>query len=319
MRFAYPAIDFDEEIIIQFKEIFKSGWVSNAEHVRALEKHFCKAYGVKHAIACCNATQGLTIAISAAGWKNMKVAVPAFTWPSTVYAIIHNSCQPVYGDVDPESWALDLKSIKGKYDAIVPVDIFGNQVNVSDAGLPAIYDAAHGYGLPLLGKRGLAEVVSMSHTKYPTASEGGIILTNEDKLAERAIEERRLAARMSEFNAIIGLNSIRKFEYFKKQRKTIIKRYLDEIRVPFLTQKIISHTNNSVFAILLDVNTRDRIAEYLRDKLDLEVKIYYDPLVPGLPNTDYIYKRILALPTHIRMFEILDDVIAGINSFADSR
>lgn len=319
MRFAYPAIDFDNETISQFKEIFKSGWVSNAEHVRELEKHFCKIYGVKHAIACCNATQGLTLAISAAGWKNMKVAVPAFTWPSTIYAIVHNSCEPVYCDVDRESWALDLKSIKKDYDAVVPVDIFGNQVNVRDSGRPAIYDAAHAYGLPLLGKRGLAEVVSMSHTKYPTASEGGIILTNDDKLAERATEERRLAARMSEFNAIIGLNSIRKYEYFKKQRRAIIERYLNEIKVPFSTQKITTQTNNSVFAILLDVKLRDKIADYLREKLDLEVKIYYEPLVSGLPNTDYIYKRILALPTHIRMFEILDDVIAGINRFAPSK
>jgi len=319
MRFAYPAIDFDDEAILQFKEIFKSGWVSNAGHVRELEEHFCRTYGVKHAIACCNATQGLTIAISAAGWKNMKVAVPAFTWPSTVYAVIHNSCEPVYGDVDPKTWALDLESIRGDYDAVLPVDIFGNQVNVSNTRLPVIYDAAHAYGLPLLGKRGLAEVVSMSHTKYPTASEGGIILTNDDSLAERATEERRLAARMSEFNAIIGLNSIRKYEYFKKQRRAIIDRYLNEIKVPFSAQKIISYTNNSVFAILLDVKLRDKIADYLREKLDLEVKIYYEPLISGLPNTEYIYKRILALPTHIRMFEILDDVIAGINQFAGTK
>lgn len=319
MRFAYPAIDFDDETILQFREIFKSGWVSNSEHVRELENHFCHIYGIKHAIACCNATQGLTIAISAAGWKNKKVAVPAFTWPSTVYAIIHNSCEPIFGDIDLNSWALDLKSIREPYDAIVPVDIFGNQVDTRDSGLPAIYDAAHAYGLPLLGKRGLAEVVSMSHTKYPTASEGGIILTNNDKLAERAIEERRLAARMSEFNAIIGLNSIRKYEYFKKQRKLIIERYLNEIKIPFSVQKIISYTNNSVFAILLDVKLRDKVAAYLRDKLDLEIKIYYEPLISGLPNTDHIYKRILALPTHFRMFEIFDDVIAGINQFADSK
>src|SRR3989339_2229693 len=106
MRFSYPAIDFDNETILHFKEIFNSGWVSNSDNVRKLEKHFCDLFAVKHAIACCNATQGLTIAISAAGWKNLKVAVPAFTWPSTAYAIIHNSCQPVYGDIDPQTWAL---------------------------------------------------------------------------------------------------------------------------------------------------------------------------------------------------------------------
>ncbi len=316
MRFSYPAIDFDAKTILHFAEIFESGWVSNSEHVRELEAHYCKMCDVKYALACCNATQGLTIAISAAGWKNKKVAVPAFTWPSTIYAIIHNSCDPVYCDIDPQTWAMDINSLKKSYDAIVPVDIFGNQVNISSRKFPVIYDAAHAYGLPLLGKRGLAEVVSMSHTKYPTASEGGIILTNDDKIAERASEERRLAARMSEANAIIGLNSIRKYDYFKAQRKAIIQRYLDGIKIPFTTQKVITATNNSVFAILIEPGLRDKIADHLRNKLDLEVKIYYEPIVSGLRNTDYVYKRILALPTHIRMFEILDDVIAGINTFA---
>lgn len=316
MRFAYPAIDFDAKTILHFAEMFDSGWVSNSGYVRELEKHFCETYNVKHAIACCNATQGLTIAISAAKWKNIKVAVPSFTWPSTIYAIIRNSCEPVYCDIDPETWAMDIDLLKENYDAIVPVDIFGNQVSVDNTKIPVIYDAAHGYGLPLLGQRGLAEVVSMSHTKYPTASEGGILLTNDDEIAELATEDRRLAARMSESNAMIGLNSIRKYEYFREQRNVIIQRYLDEIKVPFSTQKIISETNHSVFALLLEPNLRDKIAKSLENDLGLEVKIYYEPIVSGLPNTDYVFDRILALPTHIRMFEILDDVIAAINKFA---
>lgn len=316
MRFAYPAIDLDDKTISHFEKIFETRWVSNSDYTREVEKHFCDLCGVKHAIACCNATQGLTIAMSAAGWKHKKVAVPAFTWPSTIYAIVRNNCEPVYADIDSETWAIDLNSVKGKFDAVVPVDIFGNEIIVDSAGYPVIYDAAHGYGLPMLGKRGIVEVVSLSHTKYPTAGEGGIILTNDDKVAELAIEERRLAARLSEFNSVVALNSIRKYGYYREQRERIIKRYLSEIKVPFITQKIPTHTNNSVFAMLFETGLRNKIASSLSECLDLEIKIYYEPLISGLPNTDYVYKKILALPTHIRMFDILDDLIACINRFA---
>jgi dTDP-4-amino-4,6-dideoxygalactose transaminase len=316
MRFAYPAIDMDAEVMAHFEKIFQTRWVSNSEYTRELEGHFTQQCGVKHAIACCNATQGLTIALSAAGWMHKRVAVPAFTWPSTVYAIVHNNCEPVFSDIDPETWALDIRSVEGKYDAVLPVDIFGNEVTVDAGGGPVIYDAAHGYGLPALGKRGLVEVVSLSHTKYPTAGEGGIILTNDDAIAETAVEQRRLAARLSEFNAIVALNSIRKYTYYRQQREEVIQRYLNEIKVPFVTQKIPVHTNNSVFAVLLEPELRDKIASSLTEDFGLEIKIYYEPIVKGLFNTDFVYKRILALPTHIRMRDMLDDVIGCINRFA---
>ncbi len=315
MRFAYPAIDFDAQTILHFAEIFQSGWVSNSEHVRNLEKHFIEKFNVKYAIACCNATQGLSIALTAADWKNKKVLVPAFTWPSTVYAIERNSCIPVYADINAETWAIDVNSSTEKFDAVVPVDIFGNMVEPELlADIPVIYDAAHGYGLPRLGHRGLAEVVSMSHTKYPTASEGGILLTNDPTIAKNATELRRLAARMSEFNAIIGLNSIRNYEHWRIKRNELIQHYLDEIKHPFDLQKIPHATNNSVFALLFEPELRNRIVNNLTDKLQLEIKVYYEPLARGLKNTEYVFSRILALPTHMKMFEIIDDVIKCINN-----
>jgi len=314
MRFSYPAIDFDAKTILAFADIFETGWVSNSGHVRAIETHFVERFGVAHAIACCNATQGLSIALTAAGWQNRRVMVPAFTWPSTVYAIERNSCTPVYADIDPETWAIDPASCREPVDAAIPVDIFGNMVEPRlPAEIPTIYDAAHGYGLPRLGHRGIAEVVSMSHTKYPTASEGGVILTNDPAVAETAIELRRLAARMSEFNAIIGLNSIRKYEHWRSNRDALIRRYLEGIRHPFDRQRIPTATNNSVFALLFEPDLRNRIVHNLTETLQLETKVYYEPLARGLKHTESVFSRILALPTHMKMAEIVEDVIRCIN------
>ena len=162
-----------------------SGWVSIGINVEKIEEHFKETCNVKHAIACSSATAGLTIAIKAAGWRDKKIGVPAFTWPSTVYAIESSGANnvPIFKDVYEDSWL--MKHDWGDCEAILAVDTFGSEVNINST-LPIIYDAAHGYGLPNLGKRGLAEVVSFSFTKIVTAMEGGIILTDDNVLAEKS-------------------------------------------------------------------------------------------------------------------------------------
>jgi dTDP-4-amino-4,6-dideoxygalactose transaminase len=86
--------------------MLKSGWVSNGENVRALEQWFIKHHSVKYALACCNATTGLTMAVKAAGWSHDFVNIPAFTWPSTKYAaeICGNYVSQI--DIHNSSWTM---------------------------------------------------------------------------------------------------------------------------------------------------------------------------------------------------------------------
>ena len=199
----------------EIEGILLSGWVSIGEYVEALESYFKKTYRMKYAIGCNSATQGLTIAIKAAGWHNKHVHMPAFTWPSTLYAVKCSNNIPIFHDIDPDSWLMDDDFGKlTEDDCIVPVDIFGNMAEHSDnfAIENTIIDAAHGFGLECLGKRGIAEVVSLSFTKVVTGMEGGMILTDDDELAETATELRRLSARMGEINALIAMESIRNYD-----------------------------------------------------------------------------------------------------------
>lgn len=311
IQFGNPNIYTNHEVMREIKGILDSKWVSIGEYVEALEDNFKRKFGVRHAIACSSATAGLTIAIKAAGWQGQKIILPAFTWPSTLYALTCNNNFPVFCDIDRETW---LPCHNDSPYNMIAVDVFGSQC--LEYPNKVIYDAAHGYGLDGLGHRGIAEVVSLSFTKVVTAMEGGMILTNDDALAETATELRRLTARMGEINALFGLQSMKSYD--RRLVISIINYYKKHITVPYRCQEVPTDTNNSVFAIIFDdTPTRDavRLALY---RAGCETKVYYDPLADSLPNTDYVYSRILALPIHEEVPKYQDDIIEIINSAARS-
>jgi len=313
IRFSYPHVTWEQETEKAVIQLMQSGWVSNSYYVRQLEERIQERFGIKYAIACSNATQGLCIAIRSTGWNNYKVALPAFTWPSTLYALETNNCIPVFGDIHPETWLLDVNSITEEYDAILPVDIFGNQAS-SIVGRSTIFDAAHGFGLPQLGKRGACEVFSLSHTKIPTGYEGGVILTNDDDIAERAIEYRRLSARMPEFCAVVALKSIDQYQSMHQKRKELIQKYNTELAIEFSTQKILEASSDSLYAIRIhDRSLRAKIIAAL-ERHSIEYKIYYDPLVRNLKETEALYAEILCLPLYPSIDKHISQIIRVINA-----
>lgn len=307
MRFHRPKIILNRNDWKKFKKIAKSGWVCNGDTVNALEKHFRDTCGIRHAIACSSATQGLIIALRASGIKNKKIALPSFTWGSTLYAIQCSENFPVIVDIDKDTFLADFNV---KADFYMPVDCFGNAYPKMKN---AIYDSAHAYGLESLGKRGLAEVVSLSFTKPITGMQGGIILTNDARLASEAKELRDLSAKMCEFNAIIALNSIQDYTNHQRIKSQAIGKYKELLKIPYTEQKILKETNYSVYAIVFsDKLARDRAANELT-RNGYEVKIYYNPLRAGLPNTDWLFDRILALPIYEEIIPKIPEICELIN------
>ncbi len=303
------------DVMKEIEKILKGGWVSIGQYVEELESHFKRFCKVKHAIGCSSATTGLIIAIKAAGWEHKRIHIPAFTWPSTLYAVNCSSNAPIFHDINKDTWLVDYEQeVVYDVDCFIPVDTFGNQypeyVDLPKEKL--IYDAAHGYGLDRLGHRGIAEVVSLSFTKVVTGMEGGMILTNDDYLAETATELRRLSGRMGEINALIASHSISNYNPLSTQ--LAIRHFMKHITVPHRCQKIDSDTNNSVFCLLFNNSVvRDTIRIAL-EKAGCETKVYYDPLQRGYPNTENVYNRILAIPTHTKAIEEQDRIIEIINT-----
>lgn len=313
ITYGHPNISVNDDLMQKIEEVLSSGWVSIGKHMERLEDHFREKCGVKHAIACSCATTGLIIAIKAAGWKNKRVGLPAFTWPSTLYALECNGNIPVFNDINKNTWLVDCEGI---CDHIISVDTFGSEAPFSHSGPDenVIYDAAHSYGNPNLGQRGLAEVVSLSFTKNVTATEGGMILTNDDNLAETATELRRLSGRMEEINALIAMGSIKQYDDNSDFQR--INYYEKHICVPHKKQLCESYSSLSVYSIMFeDRITRDAVRVALA-KAGCETKVYYDPLISGLPSTDYVYDRILSLPIHEGVKEVQDEIIEIINTAA---
>jgi len=319
IQFAKPSVKLSNKEFDEIKRIISSGWYCEGRYVEQVEDYFKTTYGVKYAISCSSATQGLVIALKSIGMeehsysRNNLVALPSFTWPSTLYAISCNQMRPKWLDINIQSWDLSntvipkyvIKNsvISDKIEAIISVDIFGNRSYVK-ADVPVIYDAAHGFGLKDLGKRGLAEVVSFSFTKPVTGMQGGIILTDDDMLAEYATEYRRLSAKMCEINALILMNEIKRRDEKLFERLRLIELYRYYLDISYTEQVIKEDSNYSTYCILLDPDKRDRVAQKFMEN-NIEVKIYYKPLVSELPNTNYIYSRIISLPIYS---EIEDEI-----------
>lgn len=278
----------------EIRKIVEGGQVVNGEYTDTLERVIMINTGVKHVIACANCTSGLIIALKAVGIEEKVVALPAFTWYSTGYAVGCTNNKLFYCDVNMDTWLIEDDYTYA--DVIIAVDTFGNQANVI-TDKPVIYDAAHGYGLPNLGHRGLVEVISLSFTKVTTGMQGGIILTNSDEIAERVRNMVHRYAKLCEINALVAFNSIRNYEKNRGIRQEIIDEYRWCIKVPYREQVIPEYTNNSVYSIMLDTNEeRDDIARKL-SKNDIGYKIYYEPLMLRT-NAHDIYSRIISLPVH---------------------
>jgi dTDP-4-amino-4,6-dideoxygalactose transaminase len=288
IQYSHPNFTVDESLKNWLGDILDGGWVSIGTYTNQLEETVADRFKVKHVIACANATTGLIIALKAAGITNLKIEVPAFTWPSTIYALVCNGNTPIYTDIKKDTWTIDTTTQR----YVLPVDTFG-----ASAGkyANAVYDAAHAWDVPDLGHRGIAEVLSLSFTKVVTATEGGLILTNDDEVAETCRELRRLSGRLEEVNAFIALRSI---DYWdteaKEHRQYLVNSYKKAFDFNFSVQE--GNINNSVFSIVLPTPAmRDKILKELSLK-QIETKIYYEPLIDGLETTDYIYSQSIALP-----------------------
>lgn len=171
------------------------------EKVRELETVFERRYGVEHAIAVNSWTSGLFAAVAAADLEpGSEVIVPPITMSASASAILDNDCVPVFADVDPETANLDpdavREAITPETGAIMVVHIFGyparmdELVEIADEhDLLLIEDAAQGvdstYDGEFVGTIGDIGGFSLNVHKHVHSGEGGIVVTDDDELAQR--------------------------------------------------------------------------------------------------------------------------------------
>jgi len=165
------------------------------------EARFAEHLGMRHAVSTSSATGALHLGLAALGiGPGDEVIVPDITWIASVAPIVHLGATVRFADIDAETWCINPASaqtlINSRTRAIVAVHLYGNPADVvrlgdicAAAGISLIEDAAEGMGTLIDGRRagsfGCLSIFSFHGTKTMTTGEGGMLVTNEENLAER--------------------------------------------------------------------------------------------------------------------------------------
>ncbi len=308
-----PTIPSIDSLAEKYKKILKSGMITNAKYVREFESAVEKYIGVKHAVAVSSCTSGLILGMKVLGLKG-EVILPSFTFHATAHAAVWNNLKLNFVDCDKETYTLDPEKVEAaitpKTSAIIAVHLFGNPADVEALQkiakkykLALVFDAAHGFGAQYksqpVGIFGDFESFSLSPTKLVTAGEGGIVTTNNDKLAELLRIARNYGdcgnydcefsgfnARMNEFSGLLGGESLKKLERNVTKRNKMVSLYKKLLeRLPGISFQKIQKGNRSSykdFSIVIDKKlfglSRDTLAQCLQ-KENICVKKYFYPLV----------------------------------------
>lgn len=282
-------------------ECVDTGWISSeGPFVKRFEADFAARVGRKHGIAVTNGTAAIDAAIDSLNITvGDEVIVPTFTIISCLLQVVRCGATPVLIDCDPSTWNMDVNKIKEKITnrtkAIMVVHIYGLPVDMNPVihlckihGLKLIEDAAEMIGQSYRGKSccsfGDISTVSFYPNKHITTGEGGMILTDDDNLAEQCRELRNLCfrpgqrfvherlgwnLRMTNLQAALGVAQLERLDEFIQKKRWIGQMYnelfADLKGVQFPLNKTAYATNIFwVYGLILDesieFNAREAIS-----------------------------------------------------------
>ncbi len=349
------------------KECLDSEWVSSAgKYVDLFEKKISDFTKSKFSVACINGTSALQICIKIIGVKNNdEVIVPTITFIAPINAVRYNGGEPIFIDSD-DSYGLDIKKtlefienetvFKDGYSynkktgrkikAIIPVHLFGSAVLLDKLiifckkrNIKIIEDASEGLGTFFnsgnfankhVGTIGDLGCLSFNGNKIITSGGGGMILTNEKKLADEANYLTKQAKdnpleykhnnigynfRLTNIQAALGVAQLEQLEFFIKQKKEIHKQYLDGFNniegISLLPQPNYVRSNYWLNVIIINnekyKHSRNQLIDILRDNNIESRPVWYPNHLqkPYINNQNYkitkannLVLNSLCLPSH---------------------
>lgn len=252
-----PLLDGNEKKYLL--KCIESGWISSeGPFIKDFEQKFAARMGRKHGISVCNGTAAIDAVVEALDiGPGDEVIMPTFTIISCIAQIIRNGAKPVLVDSDPLTWNMDVSQIEAKITlrtkAIMIVHIYGLPVDLDPVlaiakrhNLKVIEDAAEMHGQNYKGKPcgsfGDISIFSFYPNKHITTGEGGMILTNDDGLAEICRSLRNLCfnphkrfvherlgwnLRMTNMQAALGLAQLERLDEFVKIKREMGRRYTE--------------------------------------------------------------------------------------------
>ena len=214
-------IKLTEEEINAAMAVLRSGALRQGKVCAEFEEKFAEKVKAKFALTCSSGTAALHLAYMACLQPGDEVIVPAFTFIATASMVTMTGARPVFCDVDPQTWVMDLKDaearITAKTKAIAPVHLFGNACDVAGImklaekhNLCIIWDAAQAHGT-IFQRRDIGCVDDfVCYSFYPTKNmftgEGGMVTTNSPEFAQKVKFLRTHGQTGKYYHTILGLN-----------------------------------------------------------------------------------------------------------------
>lgn len=302
-----------EEYIDEISELWETHWLTNmgTKHKR-LQEELIKYLGVSDIELLTNGHMALELSMQALNLQGEVITTP-FTFASTTHAIVRNGLEPVFCDINPTDFTIDVEKIEelitDRTCAIVPVHVYGNVCNLEKIeeisnkyGLKVIYDAAHTFGVKYkgigIGNFGDASCFSFHATKVFNSIEGGAVafknkdfglelyrLKNFGIRGPEVVDGIGANAKMNEFCAAMGLCNLKHVDEEIEKRRRVAERYRERLEnISGLqlnpVQKHVK-TNYSYFPAIFDEkvfgSSRNEVFDQL-EKNGIGARKYFYPL-----------------------------------------
>jgi dTDP-4-amino-4,6-dideoxygalactose transaminase len=303
-----PFSDDDKDFVSEkVCEILSSGILTMGKYTREFEELFCQFTGAKYAVAVSNGTSALEIILRALEIEGKSVIVPTNTFLATAYAVMHAGNKVIFADSNPETLCLDADDIKRKITpdtaavilvhvgGIITPDYYEVKKVCDDKGLYLVEDCAHAHGSSIDGRQagvlGIAGAFSFFPTKVLVTGEGGMIVTNDETLCEKALMIRnhgknpKMGNKMSEFGhnyrlseitAILGVQQMKKAHWSIAERQRVAALYdrllqgVRNVRPVELPSGIVS-TYYKYIAYLSEEYDRDEVKKTMKERYNVSL------------------------------------------------
>ena len=300
-----------EEYVEEIKELWDSKWLTNrgAKH-NELEEQLKSFLKVERVSLFTNGHMALELLLQALELEGEVITTP-FTFASTTHAIVRNGLTPVFCDIDPETYTMDVEKIEelitDKTSAILPVHVYGNICDVEKIDeiakrhkLKVIYDAAHAFGEEVngrgIGSFGDASMFSFHATKVFQTIEGGAVTFGDPELEDLLNSLKNFGltgpetadyvgsnAKMNEFQAAMGLCNLRHIDREIEKRKGIVEHYQQGLAgiegLGVWKEQEGIKCNYAYFPVVFEggKSSRDRVFEELKQN-EIYARKYFYPL-----------------------------------------
>ncbi|WP_407374546.1 DegT/DnrJ/EryC1/StrS family aminotransferase [Methanobrevibacter sp.] len=351
-----------EEEIENVVEVLKSGMIAQGPKVEEFEQCFAEWVGAEYGIAVNSGTAALhTALLSCEIGSGDEVITSPFTFIASGNSIVYTGAKPVFADIDLKTYTINPDSIEKLISentkAILPVQLYGQAANMDKIneiaekyGLVVIEDAAQAHGATCNGRNvgtlGDMSCFSFYPTKNMTTSEGGIITTDDEDLADNARMFRAHGSniryhhneigynfRMTDISAAIGLAQLDKIDGFNDKRINNADylnkglKDVDGVITPYCAygSKHVYHQ----YTIMVDKGDRDDWVEIINEcgvgtGIHYPIPLYNQPIYRELgitgkcPNAELAAANVISLPVHPSLTkEDLDLVIEAVKTASD--